>query len=110
MLRGVISLADSMALKTVPSRVAMLLLEEANRMQPDGIAREFRLKLTQEDVAGIVGATRESVSRALGQLRAAGVIEQHGARIRIVDAEGLGCWAQNGVAAELTQPALRSLA
>ena len=52
------SLADAVFLD-VPARTAKRLLEIA------GDADEFRLPMTQEDLAGLVGASRERVNKAL---------------------------------------------
>ncbi len=44
---------------------------------------------TQQDLAGKVGATRETVARALGQLTNTGVIERRGRTLLILDVEML---------------------
>lgn len=44
---------------------------------------------TQQDLAAKVGATRETVARALGQLVAAGVIERRGRTLMILDPDRL---------------------
>ncbi|GGR12035.1 MULTISPECIES: Crp/Fnr family transcriptional regulator [Deinococcus] len=60
---------------SAPERVASLLYRlarEFGRGHPQGV--ELRLKLNQEDIARMVGATRETVSHSLGKLRDEGAI------------------------------------
>ena len=73
------SLADAVFLD-VPARTAKRLLEIA------GDADEFRLPMTQEDLAGLVGASRERVNKALSLFTRLGWIEVEGRnRYRILD-------------------------
>ena len=65
------SLADAVFLD-VPARTAKRLLELA------GDADEFRLPMTQEDLAGLVGASRERVNKALSLFTRLGWIEVEG--------------------------------
>lgn len=44
---------------------------------------------TQQDIASRVGATRETVARALGQILSAGVVQRHGRTLLIRDREML---------------------
>lgn len=72
------ALADSVFLD-VPGRTAKRLLELA------GDADEFVLPLTQEELAGLVGASRERVNKAIAQFIRIGWIEQQDRRYRIKD-------------------------
>ena len=72
------ALADSMFLD-VPGRTAKRLLELA------GDSDEFQLPLTQEELAGLVGASRERVNKAIAQFLRLGWIEQSDRRYRIKD-------------------------
>jgi len=77
------ALADAVFLD-VPARTAKRLLEIA------GDADEFRLPMTQEDLAGLVGASRERVNKALSLFAKLGWIEVEGRnRYRIVDRTAL---------------------
>lgn len=76
-------LADTVFLD-VPGRTAKRLLELA------GDADEFRLPMTQEDLAGLVGASRERVNKALSLFTKLGWIEVEGRnRYRILDRRAL---------------------
>jgi CRP-like cAMP-binding protein len=71
-------------------RVAARLLELANRYgEPvtDGV--RIGLPLTQEELAGWTGASRESVSKALQTLRNAGWVATERRRITVIDQDAL---------------------
>jgi CRP-like cAMP-binding protein len=77
------SLADAVFLD-VPARTAKRLLEIA------GDADEFTLPMTQEDLAGLVGASRERVNKALSLFTKLGWLSSQGRnRYRIVDRAAL---------------------
>jgi CRP-like cAMP-binding protein len=72
------ALADSMFLD-VTGRTAKRLLELA------GEAEEFILPVTQEELAGMVGASRERVNKALSAFIRLGWLQQSDRRYRITD-------------------------
>ncbi|MEY2469292.1 MAG: family transcriptional regulator, cyclic receptor protein [Actinomycetota bacterium] len=72
------ALADSMFLD-VTGRTAKRLLELA------GGADEFILPVTQEELAGMVGASRERVNKALSAFIRLGWLDQADRRYRIID-------------------------
>ena len=76
------ALADSVFLD-VTGRTAKRLLELA-----DG-ASEFLLPVTQEELAGMVGASRERVNKAIASFIRLGWIEQHDRRYRILQRDRL---------------------
>src|SRR4051812_42852866 len=77
------------ALDTV-GRVARLIVELAGRYgeETDG-AISIRLPLSQEELAGWAGASREAVVKALRQLRTRGWIETARREIRVLDLRAL---------------------
>jgi CRP/FNR family transcriptional regulator, cyclic AMP receptor protein len=77
-----VALADAVFLD-VTGRTAKRLLEIA------GDADEFQLPVTQEELAGLVGASRERVNKALASFIRLGWIEQRDRRYRITDREQL---------------------
>lgn len=88
-LRMVVRLVDKLSLKDVPARVATELLElaaAAGQLRQGG---EFPLDATQEELAGELGTTRESVSRALSALRKDEIVAVDDSRVRILDLHGL---------------------
>jgi CRP-like cAMP-binding protein len=76
------ALADAVFLD-VTGRTAKRLLELA------GDAEEFQLPITQEELAGLVGASRERVNKALSAFIRLGWIEQAERRYRILQRERL---------------------
>lgn len=72
------ALADSMFLD-VTGRTAKRLLELA------GDANEFSLPVTQEELASLVGASRERVNKAISTFARLGWLEQGDRRYRILD-------------------------
>src|SRR5688500_15816873 len=78
-LRHLVHVTETLAFRDVAARLALLLVgdaERAGRQTPDGI--ELTLDRTQEELSIEIGAARESVSRALKQLRRQGLIEPLG--------------------------------
>jgi CRP/FNR family transcriptional regulator, cyclic AMP receptor protein len=70
-------MACSVAWDRIADRVAIRLEDLAARFgRPVPGGRCLELPLTQEHLAGLTGATRESVNRALGELAAAGRVER----------------------------------
>ena len=72
------ALADAVLLD-VPGRTAKRLLELA------GDKDEFQLPLTQEELAGLVGASRERVNKAIASFIRLGWLDQADRRYRILD-------------------------
>lgn len=69
------------------ARRLVLLADRFGEHTGDGV--RIALRLTQDDLAAWVGATREATSRALSVLRAEGVVETGRMRLRVVDLERL---------------------
>jgi len=89
-LRETNEMAGDLAFLDVGGRLAKKLLELAAAhgvQRPEGIV--LHLRLTQEELANMVGVTRESVNRNLALLRREGVISGQGRRFVIRDAEAL---------------------
>jgi CRP-like cAMP-binding protein len=70
-------------------RLAHFLLERADAQ--DGPALD--IALTQEELASLVGSSRESLVRAITALRTRGLIESGRRQITILDVEGLRAYA-----------------
>jgi CRP/FNR family cyclic AMP-dependent transcriptional regulator len=69
---------ESLALMDVYGRVAKLLLEFSVE---EGEERVIRRKLTKQDIAKMIGASREMVSRVMKDLEASGYIRVEEGRI-----------------------------
>lgn len=88
-LRRMVGLVEKISLRDVPARVALTLLEQAERSGElhDGIS--FELRLTHEQLAAELATTRESVSRAMSRLQQDGIIVRTGRRLTIPDLANL---------------------
>jgi len=84
-LREFNRLIEELSLKDVPARLAGLLLRLAEKAGADS----FELPQTKRELAGQIGTIPETLSRALGKLRTAGLIAVQGAHITIRDRQGL---------------------
>lgn len=100
--REYIERLEDMTFRTIPSRLAKLFLHETT--YADQIA-ETPSRLTQEEIAAILGTTREVVGRALRSLLNAGLLRKKGRYVYIADRDGLGYLAEtNTMPADAEQP------
>lgn len=84
-LRATDRMLDYIASLDVYGRVAAQLMELAQRygrQTPNGI--ELDLRITQQDLAGMVGASRESVNKVLNHYRNRGIVSFERGRITIL--------------------------
>lgn len=73
---------ESLALLDVYGRVARLLLESADVVNGRKVVTH---KLTKQDIAKMIGASREMVSRVMRDLMAQGLIQEHEGQLILVD-------------------------
>ena len=67
---------ESLSLLEVEQRIARLLLRWAGSAQENGSSEEtLQFRLSQKDLAGLVGATRETTSSSLNKLQRQGCLE-----------------------------------
>ena len=97
-LRHMVQLVETLAFRDVAARLAMLLADHAERhgrVGGDGVVLD--LDRTQEELAAEIGTARESVSRALKQLKTHGLIRKRtGMHLLLAPAEQLRAWARGG--------------
>jgi CRP-like cAMP-binding protein len=78
----------------VPHRLARYLLELADRPgRPQHGSIDLDIPLTQDELASVISASRDSVVRALTTLRATGLVTTARRRIAITDLDGLRLYA-----------------
>jgi CRP/FNR family transcriptional regulator len=82
---------EDMTFRTIPSRVAKLFLREA--AYSDQIC-ETPSQLTQEEIAAILGTTREVVGRAMRLLFNAGLLRKQGREVYVANRDGLAYLAE----------------
>ncbi|MCS7071506.1 MAG: Crp/Fnr family transcriptional regulator [Anaerolinea sp.] len=75
---------EDMTFRTIPSRLAKLFLHETIYAETPSPT-----SLTQEEIASILGTTREVVGRALRSLLNAGLLTKRGRHVYIEDRAGL---------------------
>jgi CRP/FNR family transcriptional regulator len=98
--REYIERLEDMTFRSIPSRLAKLFLHETT--YADQIA-ETPTHLTQEEIAAILGTTREVVGRALRGLLNAGLLEKRGRHVYVVDRRGLELLAETNTVPERLQ-------
>lgn len=95
-LRHLVQLVETVAFRDVAARLAMWLADVAERhgqLQGDAVA--LTLERTQDELATELGTARESVSRALKQLSAKGLIRSRkGNRLMVSPPDQLRAWAR----------------
>jgi len=79
---------EMVTFRSIRERVATILLDEARKLEATGTEPE-EVHLTHFDVAGLVGASRESVSRVLKRLEKEGLVSLQRGRISILDRQKL---------------------
>ncbi|HXZ43911.1 MAG TPA: Crp/Fnr family transcriptional regulator [archaeon] len=87
-LRHIAELLSDMVFLDLLSRLAKRLCEMADILH-EAVAEAKDVRITQEDLAEMVGATREAVNKHLGRLREMGVIQTGRKHVRILDPERL---------------------
>jgi len=84
-LRHLVSLVEDLSLRHVTARVAKILLDQETSVQQGQQVR----RLTQTEMAALVGSTREVVGRALKELETAGAIEMRHGQAVVLNRERL---------------------
>jgi CRP-like cAMP-binding protein len=81
---------SSLVLLDVPGRIARMLLDAAD----EGGSLKIEKALTHQTIAHVIGASRETVSRAMREFEQSGLLVTERRRIRIVDRAALENRAQ----------------
>ncbi len=95
-LRHLVQLVETISFRDVAARLAMLLADHADQHgTATGDLVTLELDRTQEQLATEIGTARESVSRALKQLKAKGlIVTQQGSHFELVSSARLREWAR----------------
>jgi CRP-like cAMP-binding protein len=81
---------EDLVFRSVRIRVARMLTELAESFgRPDGDRVVIDIPLTQADLATLVGATRQTVNQALGELGREGLVERRCQRIVLPNVDAL---------------------
>lgn len=87
-LKESMQLVESLALKEIPERLAAFILHTLD-MSGRNHAHDLTLDITQRELAKILGATPETLSRVIKRLGEDGVVSVKGRTIRIQDRQAL---------------------
>lgn len=90
-LKEAMDMIDALSLRQLPSRLAAYILTSAQ----GGV---MTLPITHRELAKIVGATPEALSRSLRKMSEAGLLEVEGRAVRILDQRGLEQCRASGLA------------
>lgn len=89
-LRKIQSRVEDLVFRDVPARLAHLLVELS---KSDGVKEgngiRLKAKLTHQEMANLIGCSRETVSSTLGQFRDDGLVRLDGRAITILNEKGL---------------------
>jgi CRP/FNR family transcriptional regulator, cyclic AMP receptor protein len=81
---------ENLVFKDVNSKLAELLLRLATEYGVDDARGTLvALKITHQEMANLIGSTRETVSLTLAQFKRKGLIQTEGRKVIIADREGL---------------------
>ena len=88
-VRYLLNRLETFAFRNIRERLAITLLDEVRHQRADE-NNPIELSMIQQELAGLVGASRESVSRSLKQLEHDETVELHRGKVRILDLKKLG--------------------
>lgn len=87
-VRHLLNRMEIFAFRNIKERLAIALLDEIRHQRTDE-KDPIEVHMRQQELAGLVGASRESVSRSLKQLERDEIVKLLRGKIRILDLEGL---------------------
>ncbi|MBS0170901.1 MAG: Crp/Fnr family transcriptional regulator [Nitrospira sp.] len=89
-LKKIQSRVEDLVFRDVPARLAHLLSELGkNEGDPDPQGVRLKVKLTHQEMANLIGCSRETVSTTLGQFREEGLIQTDGRTVVILQPDAL---------------------
>jgi CRP/FNR family transcriptional regulator len=94
-LRQALNLIKNLGLKNVPQRLAGLLLQLAKEYSHKSEAgMELDIPLSRQELAELIGVSRETVIRELGKFAKAKIIKIEGKKIFITNQDKLRLWSK----------------
>ena len=87
-VRTLVQRVEAFAFRNVRERLAMTILDESRRQRTNEKPVD-EIRITQQELAGLVGASRESISRTMTRLEKDGMVQTGRGRIRILDRQQL---------------------
>jgi CRP/FNR family cyclic AMP-dependent transcriptional regulator len=81
---------EHLVFKDVQAKLAALLLELGDEYgQETEVGVQVGLKITHQEMANLIGSTRETISLALAQFKKKGLLDMNGRTVVLLDLEGL---------------------
>jgi len=96
-LKEALAVIEALSLQEIPQRLAIFL---THSLAKEGQGDSFELPFSQRELAKIIGATPETLSRVFRKLSDEGVLSMDGRTIRILERSALGALAQGDQAAD----------
>lgn len=97
-LRNIERRIEDLIFRDVPARLAHLLIEMAEEFgQQEGAGIRIEVRLTHQDLANLIGSTRETVSTTLGEFKRQGLLQRDGRSILISSPQELTRLFNTGV-------------
>ena len=87
-VRHLLNRLEAFAFRNVRERIAIALLREEHR-QTGSVSQPNQIHMTQQELAGLVGASREGVSRSLKKLETEGILKLNRGMVTILDQKRL---------------------
>lgn len=87
-VRYLLNRLETFAFRNIKERLTIALLDEIRHQRLEG-NDPIVLSMNQQELAGLVGASRESVSRSLKRLEQDEIVELHRGKVRILDLKKL---------------------
>ncbi len=82
-LKDAMSMIESLSLREIPGRLAVFFLHES------GGSDTVRPTMTQRELAKLIGATPEALSRTIKKMSAAGLLRSESGKFTLLDRQGL---------------------
>lgn len=86
-LKDSMALIESLALKEIPGRLASFLIHTLSQHKEN--TNQLEMAITQRELAKILGATPEALSRALRKMADEGILQTSGRTIHILNGKAL---------------------
>lgn len=95
-MRGLTRFCEALASRTVPARLAEALLGLAKKHGESSSGAEISIpmRLSQQDLGNMVGASRESVNKLIRVWAEQGILRHEGGRVTLTDAMTLRSFAR----------------
>lgn len=87
-VRYLLDRLETFSFRNVKKRLAISLLDQVRHQRVDE-GDPIEVSMIQQELAGLIGASRESVSRNMKQLESDQIVELHRGKVRILDLEKL---------------------